>query len=344
MKRRIVAVFMSCMLTVGLMTGCTMGPSGQGETKETEITEATEKTTEDGGSQKIGLIYPALNSEFLAAQAKGVTDLLEAEGHTVELVSSDNDSAKELQQLETFASMGMDRIMIFPIGASAGEVGTTLQKQRDQGVHITVVGNRVTDGTFDCELLIDYQECGESTAKMAADWIEKTFPDAEDGGIKVGLIVTTASTESKTQSEALYKVEEYTSKAKVVETYDYPFGENVSKIQDSVEIMLENNPDLKVLLTYSELQAITANETIMTRSEIDKSEFGIFGSGSSQSICKLIKDSTEDKTVIRGSNSYGRIESMVGAILGRVELDENNIYYESVENVTAENVDDFIEE
>lgn len=142
----------------------------------------------------------------------------------------------------------------------------------------------------------------------------------------------------------MYKVEEYTSKVKVVETYDFPFGENVSKIQDNVEIMLENNPDLKALLTYSELQAITANETIMTRNEIDKSGFGIFGSGASRTMCKMIKDSAEDKTVIRGTIQYGAPEGIADLILDRVELDENNICYEKIEAVTAENVDDFIEE
>lgn len=289
------------------------------------------------------MIFPALSSEMMVVTAESMEAAFQEEGYEVDTVSSDNDAAKEKQQLETFTSMGVDKILIFPMGATAGELGSSLQNVRDQGIEVYVMGNKVDDGCFDGELIVDNAQIGGVTAETAARWIDETFPDAEDGSVKVGLVVTTDSPESKAQSEALYQVEKMTSKAKVVEVYAQSFTDPNADVQNNVEIMLEKHPDLRAILTYSEIQATTVNETIMSHDEIDKSQFGVFGSGISSTSAEVVKASAEDGSVMRGMVYYNDSMKAVDMLLGKLELDEENKYYQQGVPVTADNADEYIE-
>ena len=332
MKKRLLAVLLTAAMSFGLLAGCNSGGDA--------------KTGGDGGKTEgdyVGMIFPALNSEMLIDSAEYVQDALEEQGCKVELVSSDNDAAKEKQQLETFASMGVDKILLFPMGATGAELGDTLQGIRDQGIEVYIIGCAVTDGCFDGEQLVDNAQVGQVTAEVAAQWIDETFPDAEDGSVKVGLLTTTTTTEAKAQSDALYEIEKLTPKAKIVDVYDWAFTDPVAVIQDNVEVMLEKNPDLKAILAYDELQATTANEAIMGHDEIDKSQFGIFGSGSSQTYYELIKQSENNKSVMRGTVFYNDPEEVVKLIMGTQELDEENKTYLEGVPVTLDNVDEYME-
>lgn len=336
--KKICAVMMVATLA---LAGCSVGP-------KTAPTEKASETAVAGTEEKeikvehVGVIFPTLANEFLSSVANDLKAQLEEKGCKVELVSSDNDSAKELQQLETFASMGVDTVVVFPIGATAGEVGTSLQKLRDQGIRVVVMGNMVSPGTFDVMSRIPQSTVGETTADLAAEWIEKTFPDAADGSIEVALIETTMSPDAKECSDALRKIEELNPKAKIVETYDHPFTEPITKVQDSLEIMLTNHPDIKVVLTYSEDQALAADEMLMGKNEIDKAAMGVFTNGISQASGDKLKASLENNSVLRGSVYYGATSDIVDAIFGTVEVDEDNMAYGAVSPITPENVDEFM--
>lgn len=332
MKKRVLAVLLTAAMSFGLLAGCSQG---------TGNSEAGGETTSEGGH--IGMIFPALSSEMLVVTAETMEDELAEAGYTVDTVSSDNDAAKEKQQLETFTSMGVDKLLIFPMGTTSGELKYSLQNVRDQGVEVYVIGNKVEDGCFDGEIVVDNAQIGGVTAETAARWIDETFPDAEDGSVKVGLVITTDSPDSKAQSEALYQVEELTPKAKIVEVYAQSFSDPNANVQNNVEIMLEKHPDLRAILTYSEIQATTVNETIMSHDEVDKSQFGVFGSGLSGTGAEVVKASAEDASVLRGLVYYNDISKNVDLLLGRLELDEENKYYLQGVPATADNVDEYIE-
>lgn len=334
MKKRVLAVLLTAAMSFGLLAGCSQGTENSGTGGEGEASS-------EGGH--IGMIFPALSSEMMVVAAETMEAAFTEAGYEVDTVSSDNDAAKEKQQLETFTSMGVDKLLVFPMGATAGELGTSLQNVRDQGIEVYVMGNKVDDGCFDGELIVDNAQVGGVTAETAARWIDETFPDAEDGSVKVGLVITTDSPESKAQSEALYQVEELTSKAKVVEVYAQSFTDPNANVQNNVEIMLEKHPDLRAILTYSEIQATTVNETIMSHDEIDKSQFGVFGSGISSTSAEVVKASAEDGSVMRGMVYYNDSMKTVDMMLGKLELDEENKYYLQGVPVTADNADEYIE-
>lgn len=327
------------ILAASLLAGCSLEPTSSSN-HESSVT-ADSGSEDQVNPQYIGLIYPSFAGEFLSQQSVMVKTELEERGCKVEVVASDNDSAKELQQLENFASMGVDTIMVFPIGATAGEVGNTLQKLRNQGIRVAVIGSQVELGTFDIMMLINQEDVGKKTAQMASDWIDKTFP--EETVVEAALITTSTSADSKTASDALFEIENLNTKVKVVETYEHPFGEQITKVQDSIDIMLSKHPDIKVILTYNDVQALAVNETIMSKDNIDKSRFAVFGNGMSQVIGETIKKSQDNSSVLRGTNIYGGAEDVVDSILGNVEVNSDNIYFGEITSVTSDNIEEFLE-
>lgn len=329
------------ILAMTLLAGCSLGENASSAEAEKTMTETS--GTESIMPKHVGLIYPSLSNEFLSQQAEAVKNQLEEAGCKVELVSSDNDSMKELQQLENYASMGVDTIMVFPIGATAGEVGNTLLKLKNQGIRIVAIGSRVSLGTFDTMVIVNQADVGKISVKLASEWIDETFPDAQEGSIEVGIIQTTTSVDSKTLSDVLPQIEQVNPKAKVVEVFDQPFGEPISKVQDAVDVMLIKNPDIKVILTYDSGQALAVSERIMGKNDIDKSTFGVFGNGIDKVTLNEIKNSRDNKSVLRGSSVYGSDEEIVKAVLGEVETDADHIYFVEIREVNHDNVDDYIE-
>ena len=321
-----------------MMTGAVASP----------VCAAGEAVSEDLTGKKAGIIMPNLSNELLANTADNIKSALEEKGMEVEVVASDNDSAKELQELENYASMGMDDILIMPIGASAAEVGSTLKRLSEQGTRIISFGNKVEEGSCYAQILTNFEEFGEDTAQSAAKWIDATFPDAEDGSIEVALVTTTSSQESKSQSEALRKVEEYTSKAKIVETYERGFTDPITKVQEYMDMMVTTHPDVKAVLTYSDDQAQAVNEVIMRTQSIDKEKFGVFCSGWTEDLGNKIKASVSNDSVIRATNNYVNEEGgeayldIVSAVEGSLPLDENGMYYYTTATINTDNVDEFL--
>ena len=315
---------LTAFVLMGCLVGCSNSTGSQETSKGEETTEAA------GASQKVGLIMPTLSNEFLAATADNIKAGLEEQGLSVDVASSDDDPAKQLQLLENFANMGTNIIVIMPMGSSAAEIGSTLQSLSDRGIRIVSFGNKVDIGCCEAQILADFENLGCETAMAAAEWIDKTFPDAEDGSIEVALVTTTTSVESKTQSDALRKVEEYCSKAKIVESYEKAFTDPITKVQEHMDMMLATHPEVKAVLTYDSQEALAVDEVIMRSNQIDKANFGVFASGLEQEIGNRIAASEQNESVFRYTNyytgedgtSYG---SIVQAVKGELSLDDEGM-------------------
>ncbi len=336
--KKILSVSLSLCLLAVLLSSCSL------KEEKAEITVMEEIKTEFREGHRVGVIIPSLGNEFLSGLGERLQEGLEAHGMEAELVSSDNDPAKELQLLENFATMKVEHILIFPIGASASEVGTTLRALRNKGIKVHVFGNEVTKGSFDSEVVVDQFAVGEEKAKEAARWIDATFWDAEDGSVEVALLSTTTSVESKNNSEGMELITQYTKKAVIVENIDLPMGEAAAKVQEAVDLILTRYPNIKAILTYDSPQAFAADETVLGMGNVDKSQFGIFTSDFTAEMGKRILMSEKNESLIRATIMFGdgSYSPQIDAILGTLELNNENIYYYEIYAVSLINVADYM--
>lgn len=337
MKKKLVMLLVIATMIASL-AGCQLKETTE-EPAETTKTEVSEDT--DGG-KFVGISMPSVTNEFLASITNEMKEKMEAEGMRVEVTSAEEKVEKQLEAIENLVSMGIDNLVIMPVDGT--QVGPALVEVREMGVEVDVIGAKVEENAYDKLLWTDQKVVGEDNAKAAAEWIEKTFPDAEPGSIEVVTIATNTVEESKARSEASMKVTEFTDKAKIVGTYEIAMGESLSKVQEYADMMMIEHPNVKAVITYDGPQALAIDEVVMRSGFINKEEFGIFAADWSEEIGKHVKDSANNDSMVRSTIKYG--DNIAGDVLamvnGTAELDENNIYSGPIYTVTPENVSEYL--
>lgn len=335
------------ILALLLLVGCATTPANAPavEDEKPDPTQAAEeivdKITDDGEIQLkyVGMCFPQFGSPWYVMISDQITSVLEAKGIKVETAACDNNHARQLEIIENYGQKGVDGIILFPIGAS--EIGGTLERLQNQGVRVVIMTNKVDRG-YDAMLLTNYPEQGALCAQMAAEWIDKTFPDAAPGSIEVGMMVIRMSEEANAVSDGMARITEFTDKAVIVEEYEGAFSDPEIKSRESVENMLSSHPNIKCLLCYAASTA--ADEAVMNTPGIDLEHFGIFTNTKIDVILQRISASRNNESVIRGVTASGSGDYYyVGeAMLGNVVLNENKIAYDELTPITADNIDEFL--
>ena len=350
--RKIAKLVLVVIVIAMFITGCQAekGPDNvdptqtKGESEPILTPTETEELIETvDGLSYVGLVIPQLNSEWWVTMAAEISEPLEALGIKVEVETSGNDHARQLDLIENFANKGIDGLILFPIGAS--DIGDTLESLQKQGIRIVTFLNGVDRG-YDAMLLTNHAEVGLSVARMAAKWIDETFPEAEAGSIEVGMITTMMSPESQLQCEAMKEIENLTDKAKIVVSYDLSHDDPDTKAQDSMEMAFGSYPDLKCMLVYAANKATAIDEVVMRTPGVDPATFGIFTDTYGSEAGKRISMSRDNLSTVRGVNvnGEGNWGYVAEAMLGNLPLNEENIYYDIVTDITAENIDQFYQD
>ena len=77
------------------------------------------------GSKTIGLAIADQTSQFFIAAAAGVKDYAQSQGYKVNVESADDDSGKQVNQVNTLLTQNVGALIYVPAGAAAAEVPVT---------------------------------------------------------------------------------------------------------------------------------------------------------------------------------------------------------------------------
>ncbi len=318
-------------------------------TKETaaQVTEAAEAASggADMTGKKVGFSALMMSSEFFA----GMSDQMEAyfteNGMEYSVADANASAETQMKSIENFVTMGMDYIILFAVDASS--ICDALISARNQGVFVINIGTVLAvPEAYDVCINVDQGESGRVEAQIAADWIEATFPDAEEGSIEVAIIETTDSEDAKARSMGLEEVVNYTSKAAIVETYEVGNTEGTTKAQEVAEMIFLNHPDVKAILTYGTDLGGGADEIASKNTELNKDEFAIFTVDTPEYIRNKIIASVDNTSLLRGTVMLGEGTPMTcynlmnGSWMDRIE---NGIYAERCIAITPETIGEYFE-
>ncbi len=327
---RKVSFVLGCLLIVAMVfvAGC-------GE-------EATTTDSTAGEGAFLGFASPSLSLEFFKACDNSLARECAAAGIRYQATSSEFKTADQILNIENFVSMGATHIVI--MGLDVPSLLDTMKSAREAGVKVLVGGTLPTDpDAFDFAVITDQGAQGDRAAKMAAAWVDETFPTAADGSIEVAIMEFSAIETFKARSDALSAVETYSSKVRIVQHYEIPDGqEAAAKTQEYTQLLLTTNPDVKLILCYSDGYAIAANEIIMTAPGIDLPEFAIFACGWSDVVASAVADSATGKSVVRGTVLPAKDEgkNFFDVIMGNLPVNEDKAYWNEIVDCTADNVDE----
>lgn len=378
MTKKIVAVLLAFGLTLSLMAcgnsaGAQTGGSDEGKETESQEpdkeadaqeeaqpveSEGQEAAQEVAGAvenasggadltgKKVGFSALMMSSEFFTDMSNQMEAYFTEHGMEYSVADANGNAQTQIQTVENFVSMEMDYIICFVVDASS--ISDSLIKAREGGAFIIVIGTVLDNkDAYDVCISISQKESGVTEAKMAAEWIEATFPDAQDGSIEVGLLTNSENEDAVARCDGLREIENFTSKAVIVEEHETTQAEGAAAGQTYAEMMLMNHPDLKVILTYGTDQGQGANEAVMKDSSINSEEFAVFTVDTAEFIRNKVKESVEGTSVLRGTVMLGEGTPMTcynlmdGTWSGRVQ---DKVYSEECIMITPETISEYFPE
>lgn len=309
-------------------------------------TTACGKSNEQTSVQKddnyyIGWSVLSTESEFLAQLTEKLQNSFKERGVKFEVASADFNPTKQIEQIENFISLGVDEIIVMAVDPSS--LTDVLQKAHDQGVKIVAFSQKtsVYDKFFGAHEL----ETGKAQAEMAADWVEKTFPDAEPGSVEVAILEYRDKPTAAERSDGLAKITEFSDKVKVVAKVGV--DSTTEGGQSAAENLFLTNPNVKAVLSYNSDTALGVNAYVssMNSRVKDKEKFAIFGIDFNPTMADAIAKSANNESVLRGTIVLGgSIDDNVKLIVdGGLEVLEGNVEvvddYAKLTKVTIENLD-----
>ncbi len=292
-------------------------------------------------SYYIGYSTLTTQGDFMALLASVFQERFTAMGHKFEVASADLNPAKQIEQIENFISLGVDCVIVMAVEPSS--LDDVLKRAQDKGIKIVAFSQPAA--YYDVYLGADNYENGKVEAEMAAEWIDKTFPDAADESIEVAIFENRDKPSAAERSDGFREITNLTKKAKVVANVSVDTS-NASG-QAAAENLMLTNPDVKVIISYNSDTAMGVDAYAMSmNSQIkDKAHFATFATDFNPAASDAIRKSATDESIWRGTVMMGSslevlFTDVIGNTLAALEdtLTEKDVYTELFK-VTADNVD-----
>ncbi|MGM9603496.1 MAG: sugar ABC transporter substrate-binding protein [Faecousia sp.] len=257
----------------------------------------------DMTGKKVGFSPVMMSSEFFAGMSDDMEAYFTANGMKYSSADANGDVQTQIQNIENFVQMDMDYIIMFAVDASA--ICDAAIAARNQGKFIINIGTVLEQrDAYDVCINVDQFDSGAVVSQMAAEWIEKTFPDAADGSVEVAIIEERDSDDAIRRSDGLHEIEKLTSKAKVVYVAEQTITDGATKAQELADALFLQHPDVKCILTYGTDIAQGSDEIALQKVE-NKDQFAIFTVDTPEFIRNKIKESEDNTSMIRGTVMLG---------------------------------------
>lgn len=298
---------------------------------ETEDEEAAGEAEE---TYKLAFSIFDLNNVVFAELARELESYGATLGMEVTVADCQNDPTKQLSQLENFLTAEMDCIIFSALDSEA--VQPILAEAREKGVKLISYGFDIEGA--DSKLISDNYNAGYEIGRLAADWINSTF---EDGSTEIAVLNQPDFVELVRREEGIIAaLEELAPNAKIVAS-SAAFTQNEGIT--SVENMLLANPGIQCVVSVCDSAALGGLEVFKVENMTDE-QYGIFGCDGTVEALTAIKDGTPFRGTVRlgGGIELGRQLADMSYTLLTGEALEPTVFI-SMDNITVDNVDDFLE-
>ena len=330
--KKLLAIVLTVVLAMTVLAGC--GEKAPAETQaapaetqaapaETQAapaeTEAAPAETEAAANpyegKSVGFTLPSVGNDFMLYLSEAVKATLEGLGATCQVDACNGDVNLQIQQIENYATMGMDVIVVFPVNGEA--LTSVCQKVMNEGTPVFAFAMEIPDGANTQMLSAEEADMGAACGNMANEWINANL----EGDITVYALMSSATPESTDRSNAIteaLKANANITNLIIEETEDW-------NSSDAARTRIENaflvNPDIDVVVavngtTAKGVEAYIASPDCPVE---DLSKFGIFCVDEDEEIVAKIKASATNESTLRGTISMGSIQDTVNDFMAASE-------------------------
>ena len=249
MKKKVLAAILCVAMVASMMIGCTTkSPTSGGDDKK-----------DDGkGGKKIGITIQNYENAYWAGVMSKLEQILKDEGYDATIVGCEENSAKQIEQIENFITSGCDLIMVHPNDADAVE--EVCGRALDEGIKVMCWDNPMENTT--ANWVLDNTELGKEIGKTAAAFINEHYTaDNKAQVCVIGKPDTQVLLERQNGIEAGLK-ENCKDNYEIVATID---GVVNNEVQSKAETVLQANPDCKVWVGVGAGAIIGSNTALLAK-------------------------------------------------------------------------------
>lgn len=249
MKKKVLAAILCVAMVASMMIGCTTkSPTSGGDDKK-----------DDGkGGKKIGITIQNYENAYWAGVMSKLEQILKDEGYDATIVGCEENSAKQIEQIENFITSGCDLIMVHPNDADAVE--EVCGRALDEGIKVMCWDNPMENTT--ANWVLDNTELGKEIGKTAAAFINEHYTADNKAQVCVmGKPDTQVLLERQNGIEAGLK-ENCKDNYEIVATID---GVVNNEVQSKAESVLQANPDCKVWVGVGAGAMIGSNTALLAK-------------------------------------------------------------------------------
>ena len=318
MKRKLISIALVLALAMALLAGCggsagtSSGSSAPAQSSGSSAAAPADNSgsaaSSSEGGKKIAFTVPSLANDFMVALTGALQGALEEAGCTVQIDSADGDVTKQTNQVENYAQMGFDAVIVWPVNAPG--ISSIVKRVGEQGIQTLAFANPIDGATASLVSADDYG-MGQAEAEMCSDWLNATFPDAGDKEIKVLFVASSSAPEAVSRSEGIQTLKDINSKVNpIIEEIDW---NDPNSARSTIENALLVNSDVKAICAVNGTSAVAANSYVMSANSPidDKATFAVFGVDETSEIDDAIRASVNNESVYRGTVSMGSIGDTV---------------------------------
>ncbi|MCT2345813.1 ribose ABC transporter substrate-binding protein RbsB [Niallia taxi] len=267
-------------LTLLLLSACSMQPPSWAKPAKKEDLEDI----------KIGLSVSTLNNPFFVSLRDGVVKEAESLGMEVIIVDAQNDSAKQVNDVEDLIQQGVDALLINPTDSAS--ISTAVQSANNIGIPVVTLDRSADKGKVEALVASDNIKGGE----MAANYlIEKLGEKAEV--IELEGVPGASATRERGQGFHNIADQKLNVIAKQAADFDRTKGLTV------MENLLQANPNVKAVFAHNDEMALGAIEAINSSGK----DVSVIGFDGNDDALNAIKAGDMEATVAQQPELIGKL-------------------------------------
>ncbi|MCB2306012.1 ribose ABC transporter substrate-binding protein RbsB [Clostridium estertheticum] len=239
---KLVSVAMIATMTMGVLVGC-------GSSAKTKTSASSEKSD----SKKIGMVVSTLNNPFFVTLKEGAEAKAKELGYQLLVVDSQNDSSKELSNVQDLLQKGVSVIILNPVDSDAAQ--SSVMQANNEKIPVITVDRKSNGGDVVCHIASDNVKGGE----MAGKFIKEQLGDK---GNIAELQGTTGASATRDRGKGFHNIVDVDKKLKVVSSQPADFDRQ--KGLTVTENMLQSNSNIQAIFAQNDEMALGAVKALST--------------------------------------------------------------------------------
>lgn len=237
---KLASIAMIATMTMGVFAGCSSNNADTSSSKKSD-------------SKKIGMVISTLNNPFFVTLKEGAEAKAKELGYELLVVDSQNDSSKELSNVQDILQKGVSALIINPVDSDAAQSSVT--QANNEKIPVITVDRKSNGGDVICHIASDNVKGGE----MAGNFIKEQL--GGKGNI-AELQGTPGASATRDRGTGFHNIIDADKNLNVVSSQPADFDRQ--KGLTVTENMLQSNPNIQAIFAHNDEMALGAVKALST--------------------------------------------------------------------------------